>query len=169
MRSQGGVFGLSGRDEAGVSGSRQPPRRGRLLRAGVTATNLRGECRSLRAPVKGLKPLARCARALRVTPLLRYPCLPLTGWRQGSGLDAAPDKRTRPPPIRERLKLDARRSFRPSASLFSTRSAASSATLPKLAPSQNTTRLDNVTPIGAEGAASNDRPYSDPPPLGRLH
>jgi hypothetical protein len=51
--------------------------------------------------------------------------------------------------------------FRPSASLFSTRSAASELTVPNNAGVEPRDRLDNVTLIGAEGAASNDRPYSD--------
>jgi 3-deoxy-D-arabino-heptulosonate 7-phosphate (DAHP) synthase len=50
--------------------------------------------------------------------------------------------------------------FRPSASLFSTRSAASNGHQ-TLGGKEHDTGLDNVTHIGVEGAASNDRPHSD--------
>ena len=73
-------------------------------------------------------------------------------------------QRTRPPSMRERLYVDARRSFRPSASLFSARSAASTADSTRPSPARTRHPLDNVTPIGVEGAASNDRPYSDAKP-----
>jgi hypothetical protein len=56
--------------------------------------------------------------------------------------------------------VDARRSFRPSASLFSTRSAARpQATLPNSQRHKTPHRLDNVTPIGDRGRRGDSRPY----------
>ena len=74
-------------------------------------------------------------------------------------------QRTRPPSMRERLYVDARRSFRPSASLFSARSAASTADSTRPSPARTRHPLDNVTPIGDRGAVRRLPSLPDPRPI----
>jgi len=99
---------------------------------------------------------------------------------------AEPKQTTRPPSMRDRLEMDARRSFHPSASLFSTRSAASKPTLSNWRRHEQRP-ADKLTPIGIKtGAGTNNdgvrrsrpsdrgrrgdsRPYRDPLPARFAH
>jgi hypothetical protein len=66
---------------------------------------------------------------------------------------------TRPPSMRERLNLDARRSFRPSASLFSARSAASKAHSTNPVVTKHDTGLTTSRPSAPGGGGVTCRPY----------